>query len=170
MTWLNSDTPGDESPRCACCGEQIGVLVDAVAMRRGTVRSSGRLQGFRSGVFDDGDDVKWFHFSCLEMFLCFHDVVNDGDATECSFCPEDLLGEPSCYELELGSFDIRGNDTWWIETLDEEGAEVRTQSCRECVELPMTNEDEDEMRRMLGMDQEVRAPISRRPPSRELRR
>jgi hypothetical protein len=119
----------------------------------GKIEVQGRVYGFRTGRYEDGEDVRWFHFGCLEMLLNFADA-EDADPTDCSFCPEDLLGEAECYELELGQFDVRRGDTWWVETLDNEGRPVRTCACTECIESAVGEGDSAEMRRRLGKDPE----------------
>lgn len=154
MEWTNSDVPGDESPHCSYCGKQIGIGCDAIGLRVGKIGASGRLYGFRPGFFDDGEDVRWFHFSCLEMVLNFADASEQDDMTDCAFCPEDLLGEPECYELELGQFEIRGPDTWWACVMDTDGRPVRTCACKECIEFAIGEGDGAEMRRRLGKDPE----------------
>lgn len=150
MEWINSDVPGDESPHCSCCGRQIGLGVDAIAVRVGTVRGEGRHFDFHSKLFDDREDVKWFHFSCLETLFDFAEAENKPDVTECAFCPEDVLGEAECYEFELGQFVSKGRDTWWTEERTEEGDYIRISVCKECVELCIGDGDSAEMRRRLG--------------------
>ena len=135
MEWLNSDAPGDESPRCSCCGKQIGIGVDAVAVRVGTVKSTGRFYDFVDKQYDDRLDVRWFHFSCMEVLFNFSDAEEQIDMTDCAFCPEDLLGEPECYEFELGHFEIKGPDTWWKEDRSIEGDFIRLTLCKECMEF-----------------------------------
>lgn len=124
------------------------MLTDAIALRIGTVKVEQDVIDFHDEYsFDDGEDIKWFHFSCIGLYLNFPDV-EEPDADECAFCPEDLLGEISCYELELGHFEIRGPDTWWVGTLDDDGEHVRICACRGCVEDSMSEEGEAE--RVLG--------------------
>lgn len=149
MEWLSSDVPGDESPSCCHCERQIGVDVDAVALRVGKVTARGRLWEFCPYLFEDGEDVKWFHFDCLAMNL---DVTEMDDAgpTDCGFCPEDLVGEPECYELEFGRFRISGRDTWWREEKDSMGRIVRGAACKECIEFAVGEGNGAEMRRKLG--------------------
>jgi hypothetical protein len=149
MEWTSSDVPGDESPHCSFCDKQIGIGCDAIALRTGKVRTSGRLYRFYPSLFEDEEDVRWFHFSCLETVLNFADASEQDDLTDCAFCPEDLLGESECYELELGQFDIREPDTWWEETLNR-GEPVRTCACKECIEFAVGDGDGAEMRRRLG--------------------
>jgi hypothetical protein len=112
------------------------------------------MHGFRAELYEDHSDVKWFHFSCLEMVLNFADAEEADDATDCAFCPEDLLGEERCYELELGQFEIRRDDTWWSEVLTNEGDPVRCCACAECLESAVGEGDSAEMRRRLGKDPE----------------
>lgn len=150
MEWTNSDVPGDESPHCSYCGSQVGVGCDAIALRVGKFQSHGKVYGFRARLFEDGEDVRWFHFSCLEMVLNFADASEQDEVTDCAFCPEDLLGEPECYELELGQFDIRGPDTWWEPVIDRVGHPVRTCACKECIEFAVGDGDSSETRRRLG--------------------
>jgi len=152
MEWTNSDVPGDESPHCSYCGKQTGIGSESIALRVGKIGGSGRLYGFHPALFKDGEDVRWFHFSCLTMVLNFADAEGVDDPTDCAFCPEDLLGEAECYELELGQFSIRGPDTWWEADMDEEGRPVRTCACSECIEAAIGEGDGAEMRRRLGKD------------------
>lgn len=150
MEWLNSDAPGDESPRCSCCDKQIGIGVDAVAVRVGVIKLDGRFYDFQPKLFDDREDVRWFHFSCLEMLFDFSEAETQDDMTDCAFCPEDLIGEPECYEFELGHFEVVGPDTWWHEERSMEGDFIRLWLCKECMEETIGEGDAAEMRRRLG--------------------
>jgi hypothetical protein len=114
----------------------------------------GNVYSFLSSLFDDHKDVRWFHFGCLEMVLNFADSEGVDDPEDCAFCPEDLIGEATCYELELGVFEIRQRDTWWTETRDREGKPVRICACVECIESAIGEGDGAEMRRRLGKDPE----------------
>lgn len=150
MEWLNSDAPGDESPPCVCCGKQIGIGVDAIALRVGTVQCSGRLYTFQQSRFEDLESVRWFHFSCIEVLLDFAAADQAESMCDCAFCPEDLLGESECYELESGIFEIRKSDTWWSESHDLEGQYIRAYSCKECLEMGLGEGNEAQMRQRLG--------------------
>jgi hypothetical protein len=152
MEWINSDIPGDESPHCSCCGRQIGTGVDAIAIRVGSIRGEGKRFDFFPKQFDDKEDLKWFHFSCLETLFDFAESENKNEITECAFCPEDVLGSPECYEFELGQFEIRGRDTWWMEERTLEGDYIRISVCKTCVELSIGDGDTAEMRRRLGKE------------------
>jgi|GEM_PF-4008617 len=151
MEWLNSDSPGDESPYCSCCDRQIGVGVDAIALRVGSVKGDGSSFCFTPDDFDDGKDVRWFHFSCLDLLFDFAESDQEADITDCGFCPEDLIGEEKCYEMELGRFVIRGPDTWWQEVRDNDGVCARVCACTECLEHNIGEGNESELRRRLGM-------------------
>ena len=152
MEWINSDVPGDESPHCSSCGRQIGIASDAIAIRVGSIKDRGRLYEFSPRLFDDRTDVRWFHFSCLELVFDFSEAEGHNDPTDCAFCPEDLLGEAECYEFELGHFELREEDTWWEESRDLDGAFARICVCLECVEASIGEGDTAEMRRQLGKD------------------
>ena len=150
MEWMNSDVPGDESPHCSCCGKQIGIGVDAIAVRVGVIKAIGKGFDFFPKQYDDRLDVRWFHFSCLEMLFDFVDAEDHTDVTECAFCPEDVVGESECYEFELGQFEVRGPDTWWSEVRTPDGDFVRISVCKECMEMSIGEGDSAEMRRRLG--------------------
>jgi hypothetical protein len=150
VDWLNSDVPGDESPPCSCCGKQIGIGVDVIAVRVGVIKADEKYYDFVPDRYEDREDVRWFHFSCLEMMFDFTEVEQQDDMTDCAFCPEDLLGEPECYEFELGHFEIKEQDTWWHEDRTTEGEYIRTYVCKECMEETIGEGDYAEMRRRLG--------------------
>lgn len=164
MEWTNSDVPGDESPHCPFCGKQIGIGCEAIALRTGAIKTTGRMYEFCPSLFDNGEDVLWFHFSCLETVLDFCDVTDEDDATDCAFCPEDLLGEETCYELELGEFEINGEDTWWIETRNDEGDLILASICTECLEAAVGEGSGEDMRQRLGMKPEAPSKRTALPP------
>lgn len=115
----------------------------------GKIQRRGRLFSFTPFLYDDGEDVKWFHFDCLTQVLNFADAEETEGVTDCAFCPEDLIGEPECYELELSQFEIRGQDTWWMTPTNEWEA-IRSCACKECIEFAIGEGDGAEMRRRLG--------------------
>ena len=150
MEWINSDVPGDESPHCSFCDKQIGIACDAIAMRAGSIKNMGRLYGFSAELFEDRRDVRWFHFSCLELVFDFSAAEGHDDPTDCAFCPGDLLGEPECYELEFGYFALQGADTWWEAVKDLKDNPTQICVCTECIEGSIGEGDNAEMRRRLG--------------------
>jgi len=140
--WMNSDDPEDESPYCSLCKKQIGLGTDALALRAGIIHVAGRGFRFDPQLFVDRCEVKWFHFSCLSTMFDFLDTETDS-ITDCAFCPEDLLGESLCYEMELGLFEPVDGDTWWRERRDDDDLPARIYSCAECVELTFKENEED---------------------------
>ena len=146
----------DDSPICPYCEKQIGIGASALAVRAGCikrvntrfVKHTNYYDTFEPSSFDDGTPVKWFHMTCLEMLFDLENA-NITDGTDCGFCPEDLLGEPKCYELELGDFQIRDGDTWWVEEKDGKDY-IRTLMCAECMEMGIGEGNMALMRHRLG--------------------
>lgn len=153
MDYLTSDIPGDESPHCCLCSNQIGLEREAIALRVGKVVLRGRMWTFVDHLFDDREDIRWFHFDCLSNTLPFHELMDDiTPPSECAFCPEDLIGEAECYELELGEFHVRGPDTWWTPHTDKGEQPVRLCACTECIEWSVGEGDGPTTRRRLGKE------------------
>lgn len=136
----------DESPFCEVCGRQTGVDTDSILLRVGRRQQSKKHGGFyfHPDLFEDRRDVRWFHLHCLQSLFDFADANDYDDPDTCVFCPEDLVGEPQCYEMELGQFKIHKPDTVWTPQIDETGQVIRIYACLECVEMGI-GEQEDEM-------------------------
>ena len=169
--------------RCGYCEEEINLDEEIVLLRVGTFKQSekhGRMY-FQPKLFPDGALLKTFHFYCL--MTCgfeFAEAEKCEDASDCAFCPEDLVGEERSFEMELGQFVEVKQDTMWAPTVTEVpggGREVaRLCACWDCVELTLGEGDIHAFRRRVGLppladqrkwiNEGIPKKVDRRPPAR----
>lgn len=146
----------DESPRCVYCDHQVGVEDDCLAVLMGTFKKSPRHGGFffEPMPYPDGRPAMWIHWYCMEVMGFDFSDANSDDKTGCTFCPEELVGEETCFELELGHFTIHGPDTVWIgdrSHLGQVQSRALTYACWECIEQGMGEGNDIRFREMIGL-------------------
>jgi hypothetical protein len=155
---ISTDDPNDESPACLFCDHQIGLDTDAIALRVGAKTRSSKSGRwfFNPERFDDNDDVKWFHFHCLQQTFDFLNAPDDPDEDRnCMFCGGPLAHEVLYYELALGRFLVDGRDTIWTPTIYKARGikkTVRSYACHDCVFEGLGEGDSAAARYILGMD------------------
>jgi len=153
----------DESPSCVICENKIGLDVEAFCIRVGRLRRSRKHNEwyFHPRCYQDGEDVRWAHLGCLEEIGLGFEEVGD-DHTDCGFCPEDLIGEESCYEIEAGRFEIHGPDTVWCEDIQEffdgRSRVLRINMCSDCLEMRVREYDGWALTRLLGFEDDFPDP------------
>jgi hypothetical protein len=161
---MNSDDPLDETPICLFCDLQIGLDCDTIALQVGVKKKSeksGRWY-FMPELFDDNEEVKWFHFHCLQQTFDFSNAPNDpDDDRHCIFCEAPLCEELLYYEFALGTFGIEGADTVFEHTGHQVRGvtkTVRSYACHDCVFEGLGEGNAEMSRYILGMEGDEPAP------------
>jgi hypothetical protein len=155
---ISTDDPHDESPACLFCDHQIGLDTDTIAMQVGAKAHSekSRRWFFSPEKFDDNEEVKWFHFHCMQQTFNFSNAPDDpDDDQQCMFCGAPLAEEILYYEFALGRFFADSKDTIWTPTYhNSHGTKktVRSYACHDCVFEGLGEGNAETARYILGMD------------------
>jgi hypothetical protein len=162
---ISTDDPYDESPCCLFCDRQVGLDIDAIGLCVGS-RTRSTKSGcwyFNPEQFDDNDDVKWFHFHCIQTAFDFSNAPDNPDEDRnCMFCGAPLDEEVMYYEFALGRFQTDRHDTTWIPTLFRvkgSSRQVRSYACHDCVFDGLGEGNGERARYILGMDAKEEEPV-----------
>ncbi|MCK4306555.1 MAG: hypothetical protein KAY24_20095 [Candidatus Eisenbacteria sp.] len=128
-----TDVDGDKIYRCEICGVELEDDRDIIVLRAGQIRKSEKHGGFyfHPKIYN-GKIVRLFCFHCMMTIgFDFADAEKQDGPDDCAFCPEDLVGEERCWELELGEF-IGKIRRWRMH--GQGGRAARLWCCWECME------------------------------------
>ena len=162
-------------PCCEFCGERFVSGQEAICLRTGvheTSKKSGRVF-FDPFLFGDSTEHKWFHMSCWLNHFDMSEAEEAEDLFTCTFCPEDLDGEPFFYEMELNLFDRDREGIFSTPKKDiVTGVVPRCYACKECIfdgvgegnsatacRILALEEDEDDVAERLEEDQKFESDL-----------
>ena len=156
---MHSDVPGDDTPLCAYCEQQISFEYRAVAIKVGCskIGMKSRVSYFHPEQFEDGQDEKWMHMYCMETAFerdaldMFHKVPHQYDRDWCLFCPEHVLDEPLYFEVELGKFMVGQDGTAWVPARDRQDRVARFYCCFDCMFTQLGEGNEETASYRIGM-------------------
>jgi hypothetical protein len=127
-----TDVDGDKSYQCGVCGLELEDDRDIIVLRAGQIKKSEKHGGFyfHPKIYN-GKIVRLFCFHCMvTVGFDFADAEDQRGPNDCAFCPENLVGEGRCWEMELGEF-IGKIRRWRVHG---QARAARLWCCYECVE------------------------------------
>lgn len=145
-----TDVEGDRLYHCGICGEPLDDDRDIIVLRIGTIKKSPKHGGwyFHPKAYEDGRIVRLFCFHCMmAVGFEFADSEDQDGPDECAFCPEDLVGEERCFEMELGEF-IGKIRRWRVHG---QGKAARLWCCWDCVENTLGEGNNHTFRKRAGL-------------------